>query len=770
LSTSSTTPLLDPAGATVALEQVSARVDALIGAWESPQRPPALSEFLPEKPLEMRRLVLTELIKVDLEYRWQQHNLPKTIEEYLAEFPELADAGKIPCDLIYEEYHIRRQSPEPPDPSDYLRRFPAQAEPLKRMLNLQADQTTTMAVGRRRPPTDIGNQIDDFDVLLRLGEGAFAAVYLARQRSMQRLVALKVSRDHGTESITLAQLDHQNLVRVYDQRVLAAEHLRLMYMQHIPGGTLQDAIQLARTLPATERNGKTLLAAIDAALSKHGDSPPEGSRLRPRLASASWAEAVCYLGGRLASALDYAHRRGVLHRDVKPANVLLTAEGAPKLADFNVSFSSKLDGATPAAYFGGSLAYMSPEQLEASNPDHERQPDELDGRSDIYSLAVMLWEMLTGTRPFGDEKVAANMSETLKQLAERRRAGIPKSAIDALPRNLPPGLEHILLLCLAPSPADRPANGADVARQLELCLQPHVQRLLRPRAGSLRQKMRDYPIAFFVLAGVIPHIVFSALNVLVNYKLVVESMGEGARNIFEHQILAVNSSAYTIGIGLGVYLVWPVIKAVRGYARRSPPAPESLPALRRRSLVIGDIVTWLGFTLWLISGIVFPAWLHATGHSDTNMIQPYLYFFLSAIICGLIASTQTFFMLTFVSVRGFHPLLVQEDRTDLDEEIERLARLSRRGYLYLGLAALAPFLAFLVLGLLGPRLQLIGIDIQWPTIGLVVIGIVSTIAVFLLMRAIQTDIAALAAAVDPDRSAPQSSIDTVESFWASSTR
>ena len=147
----------------------------------------------------------------------------------------------------------------------------------------------------------------------------------------------------------------------------------------------------------------------------------------------NWPTTVCWLGARLAAALDYAHRHGVLHRDVKPANVLLDADGCPKLADFNVSFSSKLDGATPAAYFGGSLAYMSPEQLEASNPDHDRQPDELDGRSDVYSLAVMLWELLAGTRPFGEERVAANMIETLTQLAERRRAGVPAAAIAALP-------------------------------------------------------------------------------------------------------------------------------------------------------------------------------------------------------------------------------------------------------------------------------------------------------------------------------------------------
>ena len=77
---------------------------------------------------------------------------------------------------------------------------------------------------------------------------------------------------------------------------------------------------------------------------------------------------------QLAQALDYAHQQGVLHRDVKPANVLLSAEGSPKLADFNISFCSQLEGATPAAYFGGSLAYMSPEQLEACNPDHDRKP------------------------------------------------------------------------------------------------------------------------------------------------------------------------------------------------------------------------------------------------------------------------------------------------------------------------------------------------------------------------------------------------------------
>ena len=255
---------------TQAWDELATRVDSLIGAWQSGPRPPVLGNFLPENPAGVRRIVLCELIKVDLEYRWQQHSLPKTIEEYLAEFPELAGGGALPCDLIYEEYLIRRHLPDAPEAAEYLKRFPRETKTLMRMFDLKqtCSATTTMAVGARRPPLDVGQQIDDFDVLVRLGEGAFASVFLARQRSMGRLVALKVSRDHGSESQTLAQLDHPGIVRVYDQRILKGQRLRLMYMQHVLGGTLQDVLRNSRAVPAGMRSGKTMLEAIDEALSK----------------------------------------------------------------------------------------------------------------------------------------------------------------------------------------------------------------------------------------------------------------------------------------------------------------------------------------------------------------------------------------------------------------------------------------------------------------------------------------------------------------------
>ena len=241
---------------------------------------------------------------------------------------------------------------------------------------------------------EVGQRLDDFDLLLELGSGAFARVFLARQLSMQRLVAVKISANRGHEPQTLAQLDHDYIVRVFDQRILRDQDWRLLYMQYLPGGTLLD---LGRVVFADgpPTSGQALLDAVDVALESRGESRPTESLTRAELATLSWPETVAWLGKRLAAALDYANSRGVLHRDIKLANVLLARDGTPKLADFNVSFSRNVSGASPFEYFGGSLSYMSPEQLTACQPGHTLEAADLDTRSDIYSLAVVLWELLT---------------------------------------------------------------------------------------------------------------------------------------------------------------------------------------------------------------------------------------------------------------------------------------------------------------------------------------------------------------------------------------
>ncbi|HQU42789.1 MAG TPA: serine/threonine-protein kinase [Pirellulales bacterium] len=346
---------------------ISRQVRLFTAAWDESANPPAVADFLPQAGDAVRRLVLLELVKLDLNRRWPKPKARRLVEQYLADFPDLSCDGHLPYDLILEEYQARRQLGEEAPVEQYRQRFPQHARTLGRLL-ADADRapSTMVAVQVRADEVEAGEQIDDFDLLLGIGRGAFARVFLARQRSMQRFVALKVSADRGNEPQTMAQLDHPHIVRVFDQRLVPERHLRLLYMQYVPGGTLQTVIRQVRHCPAGARGGALLFEAVDQSLASRGETPPTDSPLRQRLSERSWAEVVCWLGARLASALDYAHRRGVLHRDLKPANILVSAEGSPKLVDFNISFCSKVEGATPAAYFGGSLPYMSPEQLKDS--------------------------------------------------------------------------------------------------------------------------------------------------------------------------------------------------------------------------------------------------------------------------------------------------------------------------------------------------------------------------------------------------------------------
>lgn len=432
---------------------IAAHLEVFLDAWDEfgeqnqeSQFPPALADFLPEDPA-LELLVLPEMIKVDLEFRWLTHNYPKRLVEYLDDFPRLS-REKIPADLIYEEFYIRKQAGLVVISQEYLSAWPHQSEELRCLLSLNEDQGSSQIFQEKKnrilASLQAGQSLDEFYLIDKLGEGAFAHVYLARQTSMQRLVALKVSVERSEEPQTLAQLDHEFIVRVFDQRILPEKDLRLLYMQYLPGGTLLEVLREMRATPEGERTGDVLLRSVDRCLEKQGVNRPAESSVRATLKQLSWGETISWLGARLADGLDHAHRHGVLHRDIKPANVLLTGEGIPKLADFNISFSSQVEGAKPATYFGGSLAYMSPEQLEACHPIHEKGAEDLDIRCDLYSLGMMLWELLTGKRPFRDPPVDANWSAMVDEMIRIRKEGIEDRSDREFSHDIPSGLVRVL--------------------------------------------------------------------------------------------------------------------------------------------------------------------------------------------------------------------------------------------------------------------------------------------------------------------------------------
>jgi eukaryotic-like serine/threonine-protein kinase len=732
------------------MELLAGYLDAFVSAWEASTDPPDLKTFLPEAG-EIRRLTLVELIKVDLEYRWlNRRGGPKRLADYLAEFPELSQ-GRVPCDLIYEEFHIRRQSGQNATADEYLRAFPGQAAEIVSILGVEQPYASSSFhkhnKQRRLASVQPGDTIEDFDLLVELGNGAFAKVFLARQRSMQRLVALKVATDTSDEPQTLAQLDHDHIVRVYDQRSLADRNLRLLYMQYIAGGTLQAVIQRVRQTRPEERTGKLLLEVIDESLERRGESRPSESLVRTWLAKASWPEAVCWLGAKIAGALDYAHRLGVLHRDVKPANILVTAEGSPKLADFNISFSDKVAGATPDAYFGGSLAYMSPEQLEACHPAHPRSPEDLDGRSDLYSLGTVLWELLTGLRPFHDETVEGGWSPTLEAMIARRRAPVDTWDLSHSP-GCPEGLPPIIETCLAADAQNRWSSGLEMGRRLELCTNPKACALLFPPKRSLWVRLRVYTVLIVFVAAGLPNVVAGVFNYYHNLSEIVAKLGQ-LEPQFQLTQAVINGIAYPVGAVLFWYLGFSVFKGL-GQIQARQLLPDRAQTLRRRCLELGRLVALISIVEWSIAACVYPISLRLI-HAEMP-VSAMLRFFFSLLLCGLVAAAYPFFVVTFFSLKSLYPVYFLSDIQGATGDAPLFGQVGRRNALYLAVAALAPLLAIAALmadSLINDNVLPPGAETSMAVFSAV--GLLGLPWLFWLSNSIRNDLATLADVVVSNR-------------------
>lgn len=710
-------------------------MEQFVQAWESKASPPDLNQYL-QNHQQPNRFLLIELIKIDLEFRWQQFNFPKRIMEYFEEFPALLEES-VPVDLLYEEFHLRRQNGFDADPAEFLNLFPAVGPQLEQLFGLNHDFVSTKIF--KAPAAEAydsfkpGDTVDDFDLLTLLGKGAFAKVYQARQNSMQRLVALKISGNSSTEPQTLAQLDHDNIVRVYDQRLISDQKVRLLYMQYLTGGTLQPVIeQIKKTAPA-ERSGKVLLTVINQSLDLRGESRPAESLTCQTLNSLSWPDTICWLGIRLANALDYAHKKGILHRDIKPANVLLTSEGIPKLADFNISFSSHVAGTTPAAYFGGSLAYMSPEQLEAYDPTHNRVPESLDERSDLYSLGLMLWELLTGTRPFQDPSIESGWSALLKQMIQQRISGpILRNTPQHLPPDCPEHLITVLQKCLAPNPENRWNSGAELASQLELCMNPRAQQILFPPSTSWLSRLKGWEIPLIILIVAIPNILAGLFNFFHNQKHIVEHLKNSQDAFWQIQSI-INIIAYPLGLGLIGWLTWTVLRFQTEKSTNYLPEDQTAAAIQKRCLRLGHYAALICITEWIIAGIAYPVSMHfAIGSLP---ITDYFHFLGSLLLCGLIAASYPFFGVTYISLHAIYPRLLQtnEFRQQTPQIFSQLKRLT---WIYLIMAFLVPTLSI-------ATLALINLDDKLAIGILTVAGTLGAVSIFQVFQSLHADLEAL---------------------------
>src|SRR5579862_8703108 len=264
-----------------------------------------------------------------------------------------------------------------------------------------------------------------YEIVKMLGEGGMGTVYKAKDQELDRLVALKVIRpeyaNHAEtirrfkqELILARQVTHRNVIRIFDLGI--ADHLKFITMDYVEGRDLSKILS---------EKGKFSVA--DA----------------------------CDIVRQISSGLEAAHIEGVVHRDLKPQNIMLDAQGRVFLMDFGLARSTELVGMTRTGALIGTPMYMSPEQARG---------EKADVRTDIFALGVIFYELLTGKRPYKDEPMMATLVRRTKELAT------PPSQVDP---SIPESVSEIVMRCLQIKTDLRYQTAEEVLRDLNFILPSH---------------------------------------------------------------------------------------------------------------------------------------------------------------------------------------------------------------------------------------------------------------------------------------------------------
>jgi serine/threonine protein kinase/Tfp pilus assembly protein PilF len=452
-------------------------VASFITQWRRGARP-SVDLFLGNSSGSHRTRLLVALINADLPERIA-FDRSFELERYIEQFPELGSARDLPLELILTEYNARLANGDQPELSTYARRFPEQIAALRAHLNV--DPASDRVVPEVSQLLEPGATVGDFQIVRLLGQGATACVYLAKQLQLDRQVALKVSpareRDLCDEARTLALLDHDHIVPVYVEQIVGDR--RLMAMRYVPGVTVAWLLGQLEERSRTRCSGIDLLKMIDSQFP--GEVEPQESSVRVPLRRFDFVRSVCHIVAGLARGLEHAHQRRVLHCDIKPANILIAQTGRAMLMDFNIASrfcsaqavtSAKDEGgevpasaANATAVVGGTPEYMSPEQLAAMAAQGGAGSTVIDERSDVYSLGVVLYELLSGSSPFPSPSTKTPLQAVVGQsISARMRGPLP---IPSVVVRISPGLDSILEKCLAPDPADRYRTAGEFAEDLD---------------------------------------------------------------------------------------------------------------------------------------------------------------------------------------------------------------------------------------------------------------------------------------------------------------
>lgn len=396
---------------------------------------------------------------------------------------------------VLDEYLSDLESGRPVDPERMLSQHPTIAHRLRACLSglslLDEATSPRTPLGGNTPP-----EIADYNILREIGRGGMGIVYEAVQRSQGRRVALKVlpfaaaldprqRLRFQNEAHAASRLRHPHIVPVYETGSVSGVHFFTM--------KLIEGMSLSALLADQRRHSQSGAAAVAKGPPASAEDLPTGVLSGRRFGQLEYIHDVARLGQQAADALDHAHQIGIIHRDIKPGNLLVDKRGQLWITDFGLAAVQGSEGLTGTGDFLGTLRYMSPEQASARR-------GVVDHRTDVYALGVTLYEMLTLQPAFDGrdrQEVLAQMALDEPRLPRRWNPAVP---VD---------LETIVLKAMAKAPEDRYATAHSLADDLGRFLagQPiHARRpglIARSARWVRRHRAWATAILLFVLTAAV---------------------------------------------------------------------------------------------------------------------------------------------------------------------------------------------------------------------------------------------------------------------------
>jgi len=359
-----------------------------------------------------------------------------------------------------------------PNLDEFVKQYPQfESQIRKRIQNLR--QIDNLFDGLMRADEDdfsktapqynlIGQKLGDFEILKMVGQGGMGAVFLARQVSLDREVAIKVISSVGgaqaknldrfkRESMVLAKITHPNIVPIYE--VGQEGPYSYFVMQYINGVSLDKILSSIRNAKTGDKTSAVMSKCLKTYTATYSDKHQDTKGTTAEI-DTDYIINISKIIISIASALDYAHKKGILHRDVKPSNILIDSDGTAKLVDFGLARAETQQSITISGEFFGTPSYVSPEQI--------RKPDTVDCRSDVFSLAATYYECLTLHPPFGGDTVNETLTQVISHEAVPPKKYCPRLSTD---------FNTVLLHALEKSPEDRYLTAADFANDIKNLLE-----------------------------------------------------------------------------------------------------------------------------------------------------------------------------------------------------------------------------------------------------------------------------------------------------------